>query len=199
MEPIVLAILLLLALVIALLFFQDTGSTLREGFLRRYAFSFDPATNPRVKRKVTIIAPPQTINEEKYAVVVEALPLPADPPSAPPDGKGIKQLIAGVIHPEVHTKEGSKTLSDFDPPLLVRIEFTPDDGNAVPPPGLDGLPHLSLITFYPVRAASPTKGDNWRWQKLEPEDDYQRFYERNTLTGKLSTLTPADPIGIGEV
>jgi hypothetical protein len=151
-------------------------------------FTFTPSDEiggtPLVKRRVTIVAPDQSSNGQKRKLFVDALPLPADPPEPPPEGKGIDRLITSVIHPRVRYADSPDSLNDFDPPLTITIKYTNQDVETIGE--VDRRPRLAVVTFY-------QEEKDWRWQRLETEVDAASM----TITAKLQTLTPKDPVGMG--
>jgi hypothetical protein len=151
-------------------------------------FTFAPSDEkggvPLVKRRVTILARDQIVRGQVRKLVVDALPLPADPSQPPPKGKDIDRLVTSVIHPRVRYEDSREILSDFDPPLTISITY--DKADAEMSGEIEGKPRLSIVTFY-------QEGDVWRWQKLRTEVDAERM----TITANLQTLTPKDPVGMG--
>lgn len=177
MEPLVLALAIFFMLVIAVVLFQDPGRLVGEWLLERYAHTFDPTKNPNVKRRVTLIAPPQSINEERFPIVVEAQPLPTELSTLP----NVKHLLAPIIQPAVYTRDGHRALNRFNPPLIVKAELMPTDGTA----------QLALVLLR-------KQGDNWQSQPL-PRDEHEEAGEANVITGKLSTLARNSVIALAEV
>ncbi len=148
------------------------------------SFDFDssqPGMAGLVNGRLTITAPAQKGND----VTINAQLLPPAPDSPPPAGKGINRLIRMVIHPRVTDKQTGLVLTTFDPPLTLTVTYTADDLAGVSN-GPDGNPQLFLVTFY-------SDGSAWRWQKLATTVDSTQM----TLTATLTTLTPADPVGVG--
>ncbi len=140
----------------------------------------DKLALPRVKRRTTIVAPPQS----GHRVQIDAEPLPLNMP-APPQSKGIQQIVTLVIAPKVTDTVTRNTLYDFDPALDLTVEYTDDDAAAVPQ-NADGTPQLSIIISY------ETDG-KWNWERLVPTIDTHR----RTLNVKLTTLHPNDPVSAG--
>lgn len=188
MDPIaILAALVAIAAAILYFFRLRSSTPPRPDRLGSDTFTFTPEPTdavPLVKRKVTIVAPPQTTAKGSARVKITAQPLPADPPAPPPAGKGIERLITTVINPSVTNADTGAALSDFDPPFSVTIEYT--DADAEAGGAKDGRPRLSLVTFYQAQ-------DGWRWERLTTEVDA----ERRQLKAQLRTLQPKDPFGIG--
>ncbi len=135
----------------------------------------------RVRGMAKITAPRQNGND----IAIAAQPIPPDPDSLPPAGKGIQRIIRTVIHPHVTDKTTGTALTSFDPPLILTVSYGDDDLAGVSK-GPDGNPQLCLITFY-------NAGGTWHWQKLATTVDPVQ----QTLTAKLDTLTPLDPVGVG--
>lgn len=152
----------------------------------RFAFapSDEAGRTSLVRRRVSIVAPDQVVDGRSRKLVVEALPLPEDPKEPPPPGKGIDRFIGAVIHPRVRYADTLDELTDFNPPLTISVNYLRSDAGMSEDSA--AAPKLSLITYY-------RDGEVWRWQRLETIVDAAAM----TCTAKLETLTPADPVGMG--
>ncbi len=140
---------------------------------------FDPS-NPqhagRVRHQVEVVAP------DEYQVELQALPAEPnldDPRVRPPARKKINGLIRTTMHLRV-THNGQE-VREFSSPLVLTVHYTPEDTRMLPPGG-----KLSLISYY-------EEGGVWHWEKLNTIADQPP----GTLTASVSTLHPADPIGVG--
>jgi hypothetical protein len=143
-----------------------------------------------VTRKVTIDAPPQTVDGKLKRIVVTALPLPTTPPPQPPSEKNIRRIISWVVDPLVQVEETGEIRYEFDQPLTVTVEFTAADAKAASPDQVTGKPRLFIFTCH-----KDEKG--WHWEKLDTTVTVTKTTGGGTLMARIANLHPNDPVGEG--
>ncbi len=189
MDPILLLvialfILLILAVVVARLR-RESGQSGQAD-----TFEFDEDTDsvsPTTQRHTLIRAPVQTIGGVKHRLSVVANPLPMGGiPDVPPD-KGIEELVLTVINPAVRTADTGEELFDFNPPLEITVNYKEQDAGSAQ---TAQAPRLSLVTLYPVEGG-------WRMERLPTQVQPDKVEGGGTLSAKIRTLRPSDPVAIG--
>lgn len=154
-------------------------------------FIFDPAREqikPLSRRKVTVMAPAQTVAGVKRKLRVEAKNLPTIDVQVP-QGKGIDALLVLVIDDRVMLADSDQELFEFNPPLTYSIEYTKEDAEGVSK-NVDGTPKLSIVTGY--RA-----DDGWKFERLNTKVEPNSATGGGTLTAELANMHPKDPKWIG--
>ena len=162
-------------LIILYLLTRRPGATIR---------TFDPERPGlivSVTRRTTIVAPSQ--NGHAVQIALDRL---VGPPGPAPAAKGLGSFVVEVIHPTFTDTVTDQPLSTFSPPLTVTVNYTAEDAGGTSAGKVAGAtPNLTLGTYYMAE-------DGWRFQKLDTSIDPAAM----TLTAQVSSLTPADPIGI---
>lgn len=155
-------------------------------------FVFDPerdGISRLSRRKVTIVAPAQTINGSRRKLVVEANPLPDLTGLEIPEGKGIDKLVVLVIDDRVRTRDTREEVYIFERPLTYTVEYTKEDAAATTTKP-DGTPRLSIVTGYQA-------ADGWKFERLDTTVTLDPNTGGGTLTAKIKNLQPKDPKWIG--
>ncbi len=192
----VLVVLLLVFAFVLIYFilFRPPAATLSEGEGHgdisadgTFYFGVDTPRGTNVTRTVSIRARTQNVGGQTYEVDIVADPLPGDVPTKPPVGKGIDGLIRTVIEPRVRVKGTDKEVYEFNPPLIVTIDFDAEDAKAAPRDEKTGKPRLSILTLY-----KDLKGE-WRWERLKTTVTCEKDCAKGQLTAEVSTLHPNDP------
>lgn len=172
---------------------QAPGQNEKGGNGEEEMFTFDPkqdVAKPVSRRKVTIIAPTQTIGGVKRKLRVEAKDLPTLAGIQVPKGKGIDALLVLVMDDRVLFADSDQEVYEFDPPLTYVIEYTKEDAAAAPKDD-KGTPRLSIVTGYPTE-------DGWKFERLDTLVEPNPANGGGTLTAKLSKMNPKDPKWIGQ-
>ncbi len=141
------------------------------------------------RRRLRIVAPPQTRRGKRQQVRIELKPLPALGETKPPPEKRIDEILAVVVNPMVYAAETGEPLETFDPPLTVTISYKKQD--AARTTMNNGVPQLSIVTVY-----ESDKG--LRFEKLATQVTPDADGNGGTLTADLYTLAPNDPLCVGK-
>ncbi len=136
----------------------------------------NPSYSRRVGSRVEVEAP------DEYQLELQDLPAEPnldDPRVRPPARKNINGLIRTVAHFRV--TRGGQEVRQFSTPLTLTVHYTAEDTRRLPRGA-----RLALIAYY-------EEGGVWHWEKLNTTIDEPP----GTLKASVSTLHPADPIGVG--
>jgi len=147
------------------------------------------AGHNHVSRQVSFVADVQHHQGAKRKVMIEAAPMPDMSTAVPSPEKGIDQVLALVMNPVVRLADTKEEMWKFEPPLQVKVTYTEADVNATTPDE-QGKPKLSLVLVYQEDAA-------WKWERLKTHVEPDASKKQGTLSAKIHTLRPKDPLVIG--
>jgi len=142
-----------------------------------------------VYRETTLDAPPQHHQGTSRKVTIDMLAMPDMTGVTPAAGKGIDGIIAWVMNPVVKWHDTGEEVHNFEPPLSLTVGYTAEDVQATT---LDdkGIPRLALILAY-------QSDDGWKWERMHTRVEPSSPGGPGTLSCKIHTLHPKDPVAIG--
>lgn len=147
------------------------------------------AGHNHMNRRVAITAAMQHHEGEKQKVTVDAAPMPDMSKVVPKAGKGIEQVLAVVMNPMIRVESTGRELIKFEPPLEVTVWYTEAEVNATTMDE-NGRPRLSLLLAWEDNA-------DWKWERLKTHVEPDASGKQGTLSAKIHTLHPNDPLIIG--
>jgi hypothetical protein len=104
-----------------------------------------------------------------------------------------------LIEPQVRVVETGEELFRFDPPLKITVEFTEEDVATARACAkklklkmkANDKPPISLYTYW-------RDGNRLRWKQVKPDRvTWDRSGKRGTMTARIWTLKPKDPVADG--
>ncbi len=136
-----------------------------------------------VGREITINPQDQHHKGEHRKIKVEAASLEDLSKENPNGANGIESIVAVVMTPNVRYADSGESVTQFEPPLDVKVRYT--DADAAGAASANGLPQLSLGVAY------PTDG-GWKWERLKTH--VTKEGTSGTLHTKLHSLHPNETI-----